>query len=359
MWVDERRSHVADEECRAALISQETVDPMMPVIELFVQVYVLVDDGVKGGGVPIPQRPGPPPACSAAEVMTVTVVRHVLGRPSERGFLAEVRREWPGVFPHRPTQREFTRRARWRWGACEWLRQQVLATVPEDPCQQIDPTARPVNHPSRGRGAATGDGPADWRAGVGRAAAHGEWFYGFRRGRRTDLGTRVIRTWEIAPAAVDERAVADDLLGSTAPAGRLLDRGFIGQAWDDAHAQRGTCVVLAHRRAQRPALPRAIRRPVAALRNRIETTIGELTDSLGLARHRAKTFWGLLTRTAASILAHTLIRLGWISSTSRASGAYGRRYIRGIGQNEWGIGRGRRIMRVRSCDPDPQHVRSA
>jgi hypothetical protein len=57
-------------------------------------------------------------------------------------------------------------------------------------------------------------------------------------------------------------------------------------------------------------LPAAVRRPVAALRNRVETTIGELTEALGLARHRAKTLWGLLARAAATILAHTLLRLG-------------------------------------------------
>ena len=30
---------------------------------------------------------------------------------------------------------------------------------------------------------------------------------------------------------------------------------------------------------------------------------------MGLARHGASTFWGLLTRTAATIAAHTLLRL--------------------------------------------------
>ena len=51
---------------------------------------------------------------------------------------------------------------------------------------------------------------------------------------------------------------------------------------------------------------------MAALRNRIETTLGELTapEHLGLGRHRAHSFWGLLTRTAATMLAHTLLRLG-------------------------------------------------
>jgi hypothetical protein len=63
-------------------------------------------------------------------------------------------------------------------------------------------------------------------------------------------------------------------------------------------------------RADRQRLPAAVRRPVAALRNRIETTTGEITERLGLARHRARTVWGLLARTAATILAHTLLRLG-------------------------------------------------
>lgn len=284
---------------------------MMPVVELFVRVYVLVDDALKGGAVPIPARPGPEPACSDAEVLTVAIVRHVLGRPSEWGFLAEVRREWPTLFPRLPHQSEFNRRVRWLWGACEHLRQHMLAGVPEDGWQQVDTTALPVKHPSRVRRADAWDGPGDLHADFGRDAAHSEWFYGFRLGLRTDLGRRLVRTWEIVPAAVDERAVADDLLGTTRPTGLLLDRGFVGRAWAATHAARGTHVVVAHSRAERRTLPRALHRPVAALRNRIETTIGALTDALGLARHRAKTFWGLLTRTAATILAHTLIRLGW------------------------------------------------
>jgi hypothetical protein len=109
---------------------------------------------------------------------------------------------------------------------------------------------------------------------------------------------------------VDERAAADGLLDGVPPAGLLLDRGFLGRAWAAAQRARGTAVVTTPGRAERRALPAAVRRPVAVLRNRVETTIGELTEALGLARHRAKTLWGLLTRAAATILAHTLLRLG-------------------------------------------------
>ena len=45
---------------------------------------------------------------------------------------------------------------------------------------------------------------------------------------------------------------------------------------------------------------------IAEWRTRIETTFGELTDTMDLARHGAHTFHGLLTRTAATIAAHTI-----------------------------------------------------
>jgi hypothetical protein len=66
---------------------------------LFVYVYCLVDDAVKAGALLIPQRPGPAPACTDAELLTIALVRHLLGRRSESGFLAQIRRDWLHLFP--------------------------------------------------------------------------------------------------------------------------------------------------------------------------------------------------------------------------------------------------------------------
>ena len=283
---------------------------MLPTEDLFVHVYVLVDDAITDGVVAIPPRPGPVPACSDAEVLTMTLVRHLLGRRSEAGWLAEVRCDWAHLFPRLPAQSEFNRRARWLWGAFEALRARLAARCPEDSWQQIDTSALPVRHPSRVRGPGGWTGPAGLAAGFGRDAAHAEWFYGFRLAVRTDLGSRIVPGRGIVPAAVNEREVADDLLdGIRPPAGLLLDRGFTGRACAARHIASGTAVVLAHSRAQRHQLSKAQRRPVAALRNRIETSYGEITDRLELARHGARTFWGLLTRVAATLAAHTLLRL--------------------------------------------------
>ena len=161
---------------------------------LFVYVYCLIDDAIKVGVLSIPRRPGPAPACTDAELLTIAVVRHLLGRRSENGFLAEIRRDWPHLFPHLPDQPEVNRRTRWLWGAFEQLRAAWAAAVPADPVQQIDTSAIPVKHPSRVRGPDQWTGPGnDLAARFGRDGAHAEWFYGFRLAVRTDLGRRIVR----------------------------------------------------------------------------------------------------------------------------------------------------------------------
>ena len=186
---------------------------MLPTEDLFVYVYVLIHDLMAAGYIKVPPRPGPTPACSDAELLAIAEVRHLLGRRSEAGFLAEVARDWSHLFPHLPHQSEANRRTRWLWGAFEQLRITLAARLPEDDCQQVDTSALPVRHPSRVRGPDGWTGPGnDLAARFGRDAAHAEWFYGFRLAIKTDLGSRIVRAWAIVPAAVNEREVAEDLL---------------------------------------------------------------------------------------------------------------------------------------------------
>ena len=55
-------------------------------------------------------------------------------------------------------------------------------------------------------------------------------------------------------------------------------------------------------------MPAILQKIIAEWRNRIEVTFGEITEMMELARHGAHSFRGLLTRTAATIAAHTLLR---------------------------------------------------
>jgi hypothetical protein len=284
---------------------------MLPTEDLFVYVYVLVHDLMLAGAVAVPGRPGPSPACNDAELLAITVVRHLLGRRSEAGFLAEVGRDWGHLFPALPHQSEANRRTRWLWGAFEQIRLALAARLPEDDCQQVDTSALPVKHPSRVRGPDQWTGPGnDLAARFGRDAAHAEWFYGFRLAVKTDLGSRIVRAWSIVPAAVSERDVAEDLLSAgPVPRDLLADKGFNGRALAAAQAARGIAVLVPPGKGQRAAVPWILLKVIAEWRNRIETTFSEITDRMELARHGAHTFWGLLTRTAATIAAHTLLRV--------------------------------------------------
>jgi hypothetical protein len=284
---------------------------MLPTEDLFVYVYVLIHDLVLARVIAVPARPGPAPACSDAELLAITTVRHLLGRRSESGFLAEVARDWGHLFPVLPCQSEANRRTRWLWGAFEQLRTALAARLPEDDCQQVDTSALPVKHPSRVRGPDQWTGPGnDLAARFGRDAAHAEWFYGFRLAVKTDLGSRIVRAWSIVPAAVSERDVAVDLLeAGPAPRDLLADKGFSGRAFAAELAAGGTAVLVPPGKKQRAAMPSALLKVIAEWRNRIETTFSEITDQMELARHGAHTFWGLLTRTAATIAAHTLLRV--------------------------------------------------
>jgi hypothetical protein len=283
---------------------------MLPTEDLFVHCYTLVDDLIRDRAVVIPPRPGPVPARSDAEIVTIVLVRHVLGRRSESGFCTEIRRDRPRLFPALPHHSEVNRRARRLYGAFEQIRLALLAAVIADDWGQIDTSALPVKHPSRVRGPDSWVGPNGLVARFGRDAAHGEWFYGFRLALRTDLDTRLVRTWSIVPAAVNERDLVPGLLGEQLNLrGLLNDKGFNGHQFTEFLARMGIANLVPPTKAERKTTPKWLQKVVATGRNRIEVTNGELTDAMELARHGAHTFHGLLTRTAATIAAHCIVKL--------------------------------------------------
>jgi hypothetical protein len=280
---------------------------MLPTEDLFVHCYTLVDDLIRDGQVVIPPRPGPTPGCSDGEVLAIVLVRHLCHRRSESGFLAEIRRDFPGLFPRLPHHSEFNRRARWLWGAFEQIRAVLADQFPADDWGQVDTSALPVEHPSRMRGPDSWVGPNGLAARFGRDAAHGEWFYGFRLAARTDLGSRLVRAWAIVPAAINERDLVPDLIeGADYLSGLLADKGFNGKQFAQSLAAQGIQVLVPPTKKQRQSMSPGLLKVIAEWRNRIETTFGEITDQMELARHGAHTFWGLLTRTASTIAAHTL-----------------------------------------------------
>jgi hypothetical protein len=111
------------------------------------------------------------------------------------------------------------------------------------------------------------------------------------------------------PAAGDERPIGTDLTcGDAADIDALLqDKGFSGRRFAAEMAAAGIEVIIPPTRAQRQTMPKTLQRLIARYRNRVETSFKEITDQMDLARHGAHTFEGLLTRTVATLAAHTLL----------------------------------------------------
>jgi hypothetical protein len=68
---------------------------------------------------------------------------------------------------------------------------------------------------------------------------------------------------------------------------------------------------------QRKTMPMALQKIIAEWR--VETSFKEIPDQMELARHGAHTFWGLLTRAAATLAAHALLRACLPTSSARRS----------------------------------------
>jgi hypothetical protein len=126
---------------------------------------------------------------------------------------------------------------------------------------------------------------------------------------RTDLGRRIVRAWSIVPAAINEREIGTDLVCGDAAVidALLLDKGFNGTAFASQMATAGIEVIIPPTRAQRSTMPKPVQRLIAKFRNRVEASFKEITDQMELARHGSHCFEGLLTRTAATLAAHTLL----------------------------------------------------
>src|SRR5260221_12014680 len=101
---------------------------MLPTEDLFVYVYTLIDDAIKAGAVAIPARPGPAPGCTDAELLAIAMGRHLLGRRSGAGVLAEGAPDRSPPFPGLPRQNEVNRRPRRLGGALGQVR--VLLRAP-------------------------------------------------------------------------------------------------------------------------------------------------------------------------------------------------------------------------------------
>jgi hypothetical protein len=282
---------------------------MLPTEDLFACVYVLIDDLVAARIIAIPPGPGPAPACSDSELLAIAQVRYLLGRRSEAGFLAEVTRDWAICSRTCRTKARPTG-ASAGCGACPGS---CAATSPgRSPrmtASRLTPARCRSSTPHGSAASTAGRDPMGCMPGSAATP-------------RTPNGSTASaspsrRTWAAASSAPGRSCPPPSTSATRATtcwrAGHrprpARGQGIQRQSFTAAQASRGTAVLLPPVKGKRHRMPPILRKIIAEWRNQIETTFKEITGQMELARHGAHTFWGLLTRTAAIIAAHTLMRV--------------------------------------------------
>jgi hypothetical protein len=315
-------------------------------------VDCLIDDLYRAQFAPLkPVRPGQRPTLSDREVLTLVILAQWQPNRSERAFLRYAGRRWRPYFPALLSQSAFNRRARDVLGVLAALGPTVaahlaaalglapayaiLASVPAPLARRC----RGIRHHLFAE-----------EAGIGHGGSDDEWYDGVQWLTVVDAAG-LITGFAVGSAATDERWLADALLrwrrdptatpptaadlaprlgpshtpgggrrgpsGPIAPsagAGRpdaapdLADLGLRGGAWrghwrDDYQA---TVLTTDDYAALPPAERAAVSGWFCGLRQAIETVNGRLDDTLGLKFPRARSYWGVLTRLAAKVVAFNI-----------------------------------------------------
>lgn len=281
---------------------------------LFTVVYVTVDEWYQQeGALLVRDRPGVKPRFTDSEVLTLEVVRELEGQTRERRWYRTVSANWRGLFPLLPERSVLHKRTKGLYRLLDCcrcaLRDRLLD--PTDARRLIDGTPVPVCDVSRVGRPDGSSAVRQWLergAQIGRCAARGWWFYGFKLVLTASVDMLPDRAILI-PAAADEREAALALL---APGLVLIgDRNFsrsASAAWSATLDAAGVTVVAPPPRRHAAEQGPGERTFLRHVRNRVETLIGLLKQEHGLEAHRARSWWGLQTRLAGALAAFTIGR---------------------------------------------------
>jgi Transposase DDE domain len=269
-------------------------------------LYVLVDDLWAQIGWRY-RRPGPAPACSDSELITLVLAGECRGWDQETDLVAA----WQAhraLFPVIPERSRFNRRRRALLYAINDLRRAVLTVLDlaSDRQAVIDSLPVPVMHfhlvPSS-------PSTSTWRAGgaaFGKVCSKKQTIFGYKLHLLVTLGG-VILDFALAPANEHDLTVGAELLAEQRNLLVLGDKAYYSAPVAAAlGAEAGVRLFALPRASQRLQLPPRVVALHTRCRQIIETVNEQLSEQLHVEDNHAKTFWGLCARLYSKLTAHTL-----------------------------------------------------
>ena len=282
---------------------------MLDKATVLTTIFTIVDDVMKGSSViqKILDRPGPTPRLSDSEVVTIALYQELIGEPREDHFFRLHQEQLRGYFPGLNERSRYNRRKRDLWSVILAVRmslQIVLDALLLEETAVIDSAPVPCVGYKRGKQSSDFVGIADY----GVCSSKAMKYFGLKLHTIVSL-TGVLMGFVLTPAnRYDNQPVVEFLDSFSHHLKRLLGDGAYNDATLQSFLQQYRSVqLLAPTKVnQEPQRSVEAQRQLNRLRLICETVNAQLQEQLHLSKHYAKSPWGLMTRMAAKVTAHSV-----------------------------------------------------
>lgn len=272
-------------------------------------LFTIVDDTMKGSSMiqDALKRPGPAPHLSDSEVITLALYQELIGEPREDHFFRLHQSSLRPFFPGLNERSRYNRRKRDLWSVILAVRlslQLVLDAFALEETAAIDSAPVPCVSYKRGKGASAFVSTADY----GVCSSKAMKYFGCKLHSVVSL-TGLMMGFLLTPASCYDNQPVVELLDSFSHHLKLLlgDGAYNDAALQSYLDQYRSLQLLAPAKANQAAKrsPSA-QKQLNRLRLICETVNAQLQEQLHLSKHYAKSTWGLMTRIAAKVTAHSV-----------------------------------------------------
>jgi Transposase DDE domain len=282
---------------------------MLDKATVLTPIFTIVDDTLKGSAMiqDALRRPGPAPHLSDSEVITLALYQELIGEPREDHFFRLHQASLQPFFPGLNERSRYNRRKRDLWAAILAVRvslQVVLDAFALEETAVIDSAPVPCVSYKRGKEASDFGGTADYGVCSSKALK----YFGCKLHTVVSL-TGLIMGFLLTPASRYDNQPVVELLDSFAHhLQRLLGDGAYNDAALESYLQqyRSLRLLSPAKGNQTPKRAPSAQKQLNRLRLIGETVNAQLQEQLHLSKHFAKSTWGLMTRIAAKVTAHSV-----------------------------------------------------
>jgi hypothetical protein len=271
-------------------------------------IFTITDEVLKASPVvrATLRRPGPMPRLTDSEIVAIALYQELIGEPKEDHFFRLHRSQLLPFFPRLNERSRYNRRKRDLWSVILALRCGILVMLhsADHDTAVVDSAPVPVMGYKRDKTGSDFVGTA----GYGICSSKALKYFGVKLHNLVTL-TGIILDFILTSASpYDNQAVMELFEAQKGILREVLgDKAYNDQSLQYTLKQElGITLWAPRKNNQEPAQSKEYRKVRHRARLMVETVNSQLQEQLHLSKHYAKSTWGLFTRVAAKVTAHTM-----------------------------------------------------